>query len=286
MAKWIRKTLDISLPLDSKSLPSLQTNFMSLYEDLKNTLTTSRERWLVTGAAGFIGSHLVEALLKLNRCVVGLRYFNVFSPRQNPNGAYAAVIPKWISCMMNSKRIHINGTGEISRDFCYIENVAQANFLAVKTTNPEALNRSFNIAVQDRTSLNDLFKMLRHLLLSREPHLQVPNPRYRDFRRGDVMHSLADVGAAKSLLGYRPTHSLRQGLESKIDWYLKGTDKECIESAQKQVFLELRSYSFVLIRIASFPWLRFHLARFMDRLEDLIISGSRQFSAQPTNCPR
>lgn len=339
---------------------------MSLYKDLKTTLTTLHQRWLVTGAAGFIGSHLVEALLKLNQHVVGmdnfatassdnldevrelvgpdrwsrfrfiegdladldtckracsgityvlhqgalgsvprsmddplashrsndigmvnmliaardakarrfvfassssvygddpelpkvedhignplspyaatkrvneiyadvfgrcyglqsigLRYFNVFGGRQNPNGAYAAVIPKWIASMMSNEQIYINGTGETSRDFCYIKNVVQANLLAAKSTNPQAVNRLYNIAFHDQTSLNNLFDTLRQLLLRREPHLQIADPRYRDFRKGDTMHTLADISLARSLLGYEPTHSLSKGLELTIDWYLE-----------------------------------------------------------------
>ena len=158
--------------------------------------------------------------------LIGLRYFNVFGARQNFNGTYSAVIPKWVSGMLRNEQIHINGTGETSRDFCYIDNIVQANLLAAKSANPKAVNRSYNIAVQDQTSLNDLFEILRQLLLRREPHLQIAKPKYRDFRKGDAMHTLADIGRAKSLLGYQPTHSLRQGLELTIDWYLERRTRE------------------------------------------------------------
>ena len=355
---------------------------MCLYENLKADLITRPERWLVTGAAGFIGSHLVEALLKLNQHVVGLdnyatanrdnldevkqlvgpdrwslfrliegdladldtckdacseiayvlhqgalgsvprsiddplashrsndigminmliaardakvrrfvyassssiygdngelpkvesrigkplspyaatklvneiyanvfgrcyatesiglRYFNVFGARQNPNGSYAAVIPKWIASMMSNEQVYINGTGETSRDFCYIENVVQGNLLAATTDNPQTVNRSYNIAVHDRTSLNELFKKLRQLLLKSEPHLSIADPQYRGFRRGDAMHTLADISSAKSLLGYQPTHSLEQGLELTIDWYCR---KLGIASCEQSNSVELR----------------------------------------------
>ena len=352
---------------------------MSFYENLKTELSTRPESWLVTGAAGFIGSHLVEALLKLNQQVVGLdnyatangdnldevkqlvgldrwsrfrliegdladlntckeacsgiayvlhqgalgsvprsiddplsshrsndvgminmliaardakvrrfvyassssiygdnrelpkvesrigkplspyaatklvneiyanvfgrcyatesiglRYFNVFGARQNPNGSYAAVIPKWIASMMSNEQVYINGTGETSRDFCYIENVVQGNLLATTTDNPQAVNRSYNIAFHDRTSLNDLFESLRTLLLRREPHLQIADPQHRDFRKGDAMHTLADISLARSLLGYEPTHSLGKGLELTIDWYLEKINQRLSASAASQ----------------------------------------------------
>ena len=150
---------------------------------------------------------------------IGLRYFNVFGARQDPNGAYAAVIPQWVSNILRREQVYVNGTGETSRDFCYIDNVVQVNLLAAVTSEKRAINQVYNVAVNDRTSLNDLFVIIRDLLQKRDPELQVASPEHRDFRKGDVMHTLADIRKSKTLLGYEPTHSLRQGLEAAIDWY-------------------------------------------------------------------
>ena len=150
---------------------------------------------------------------------IGLRYFNVFGPRQNPNGAYAAVIPKWAGSLLQGETVFINGDGETSRDFCFIQNAIQANLLAATTTRPEARNQVYNVAVGDRTTLNDLFRLIRDTLV---PH-GVPagtEPTYRDFRAGDVRHSLADVSKANSLLGYVPTHRLAQGVGEAMPWYV------------------------------------------------------------------
>src|SRR5688572_25245468 len=152
---------------------------------------------------------------------IGLRYFNIFGPRQDPEGAYAAVIPKWISAMLRKEPVHINGDGETSRDFCYIENAVQANLLAVASDNPEALNQVYNVALNERTSLNSLFEMQKALLLPRFPHLATCRPQYRDFREGDVRHSQADISKARSLLGYEPTHRIGEGLAQAMDWYVE-----------------------------------------------------------------
>src|SRR5438552_3995702 len=122
---------------------------------------------------------------------VGLRYFNVFGPRQDPEGAYAAVIPKWIEAMIKNEPVYINGDGETSRDFCYVANVVQANLLAACSDTPEALNQVYNVAAGERTTLNGLFQMLKERLISSYPHLKHALPVYRDFRAGDVRHSLA-----------------------------------------------------------------------------------------------
>lgn len=150
---------------------------------------------------------------------MGLRYFNVFGPRQDPDGPYAAVIPKWIAAMIKKEPILINGDGETTRDFCYIANVVQANLLAAIVQKPEVVNQVYNVAVQSRTSLNQLFGMLRESLLPHYPHLQDFRPGYRDFRPGDVRHSEADISKAVRLLGYKPTHSMNQGLLESLDWY-------------------------------------------------------------------
>ena len=152
---------------------------------------------------------------------IGLRYFNVFGPRQDPEGAYAAVIPKWIAELLKSETVRINGDGETSRDFCFIENVVQANLLAATTENPEAINQVYNVALGERTSLNQLFQLLKSSLRKRDGSLRDEEPVYRDFRPGDVRHSLADISKARRLLGYAPTHRMRAGLEEAMEWYVK-----------------------------------------------------------------
>ena len=151
---------------------------------------------------------------------IGLRYFNIFGARQDPNGAYAAVIPKWIAAMIHHEPVYINDDGETSRDFCYVANTVQANLLAATTPDPAALNQVYNVAVGERTSLNELFERLRALLAPRFAHLAGFAPIYRDFRAGDVRHSLADIGKAKRLLGYEPTHVIGDGLSESMAWYL------------------------------------------------------------------
>ncbi len=155
---------------------------------------------------------------------VGLRYFNVFGPRQDPNGAYAAVIPKWIADMIQGNAVYINGTGETSRDFCFVENVVQANILAATTENQEAINQVYNIAVNARTTLNQLCEMLRSRLELYYAHLKEFKPTHRDFRPGDIMHSHADIAKARRLLGYHPTHIIEDGLDIGIGWYKKNID--------------------------------------------------------------
>jgi UDP-N-acetylglucosamine 4-epimerase len=151
---------------------------------------------------------------------IGLRYFNVFGPRQDPAGAYAAVIPQWIGAMIADRRLQINGDGETSRDFCFVANVVQANLLAALSGNPAATNQLFNIAVQSRTTLNTLYQLLHHSLVCRYPHLQTYRPHHGDFRAGDVRHSQADISRAVKLLGYQPTHNIGLGLTQSIPWYI------------------------------------------------------------------
>lgn len=150
---------------------------------------------------------------------VGLRYFNVFGRRQDPNGAYAAVIPKWISALIAGEPVFINGDGETSRDFCYVANAVQANILAAVTTDPQARNQVYNVAVGDRTTLNQLYRLLQAGLVSQGVRDNV-RPIYRDFRAGDVRHSQADISKARRLLGYEPSHPLRDGIDEAISWYV------------------------------------------------------------------
>ena len=192
---------------------------------------------------------------------IGLRYFNVFGPRQTPDGAYAAVIPKWISSMIKGEPVYINGDGETSRDFCFIENVRQINLLAatIGTLDDESViasearqeakpssrnrhceersdvaiqsptNQVYNVAVGDRTTLNQLYEQLHLNLLSDYPHLHDVGPVYRDFRGGDVRHSLADITKAATLLDYQPTHRIDEGLKVAMDWYVRHVTKEAAD---------------------------------------------------------
>jgi UDP-N-acetylglucosamine 4-epimerase len=164
---------------------------------------------------------------------IGLRYFNVFGPRQDPNGAYAAVIPKWTAALLNQQPVWINGDGDTSRDFCYVANAVQANLLAATTRAPASLNQVYNVAVGDRITLNDLFRELRGGL---KPY-GVPAdtaPQYRNFRAGDVRHSQASVTKAQRELGYVPTVQIVAGLEAAMSWYvnwfkdtISGTPPQC-----------------------------------------------------------
>ena len=151
---------------------------------------------------------------------IGLRYFNIFGKRQNPNGAYAAVIPKWVSSIMNREDVFINGDGETSRDFCYIENTIQINLLAAMTENESATDQVYNVALNDRTSLNKLYRMIEERLIKRAKGLSSKDPIYREFRAGDVLHSQADISKAKNLLGYEPSHKISAGLDEAMDWYV------------------------------------------------------------------
>ena len=148
---------------------------------------------------------------------IGLRYFNVFGKRQDPNGAYAAVIPKWISAMIKGEEVVVNGDGETSRDFCFVENAVQANLLAA-LAQPEGVNQVYNVAVNARTSLNELFDHLASQLGKHGVHYD-KKPIYKDFRHGDVRHSQADISKANTQLGYEPGHDILQGLEVAMPWY-------------------------------------------------------------------
>jgi UDP-N-acetylglucosamine 4-epimerase len=150
---------------------------------------------------------------------IGLRYFNVFGPRQDPGGSYAAVIPKWTAALIQNESVYINGDGETTRDFCYVANVVQANLLAATVQEPKAINTVYNVALHKRTSLNQLFDLLRTMLLPLYPHLKKQNLIYREFRPGDVRHSEADISKAKRLLGYDPSYGIERGLTEALSWY-------------------------------------------------------------------
>lgn len=157
----------------------------------------------------------------------GLRYFNVFGPRQDPNGAYAAVIPLWIASMIRGQSVFINGDGESSRDFCFVENAVQANLRAALSPEPDTSlfengggHSVYNVAVGERTTLNDLFGFLKESLAPRFSHVANLQPTYREFRPGDVRHSQASIEKAAKELGYAPTHAAREGLRVAMDWYV------------------------------------------------------------------
>lgn len=150
---------------------------------------------------------------------IGLRYFNVFGQRQDPNGAYAAVIPKWTAALLHGDDVFINGDGETSRDFCFIDNTVQVNLLAATTQNPAAVNQVYNVAVGERTSLKELYQLITASLSAQCP-LQASNLIHRDFRAGDVRHSLASISKAQALLGYVPTVKIDAGITAAMPWYI------------------------------------------------------------------
>ena len=150
---------------------------------------------------------------------IGLRYFNVFGKRQDPNGAYAAVIPKWTAALIQGDAVVINGDGETSRDFCYVDNAVQANLLAATAKNLDAVNQIYNVAVGERTSLNELYKLISESLAL---HCELPIAKlnHRDFRAGDVRHSLANISKAQTLLGYSPAFNIVAGISKAMPWYI------------------------------------------------------------------
>lgn len=150
---------------------------------------------------------------------IGLRYFNVFGRKQDPNGAYAAVIPKFVTQLMQLESPKINGDGNYSRDFTYIDNVIQMNELAMTTTNPEAVNTVYNTAYGDRNTLNDLVGYLKKYLAEYDPRIADVVIEHGPNRMGDIPHSLASIDKAKRLLGYDPKYSLQEGLKEAVDWY-------------------------------------------------------------------
>lgn len=152
--------------------------------------------------------------------VIGLRYFNVFGARQDPNGPYAAVIPLWVAALINNENVFINGDGSTSRDFCYVENAVQANILAAVCNEKAAYGEAFNIACGSQTTLLELYNELRFKLQKEFTHLKSHKVQHREFRAGDIQHSLANINKAKLLLGYQPTHDVSQGLIEALDWYV------------------------------------------------------------------
>jgi UDP-N-acetylglucosamine 4-epimerase len=155
---------------------------------------------------------------------IGLRYFNVFGPRQDPNGAYAAVIPKWFSALLSREPVYINGDGETSRDFCYIENCIQANILAAITQKGDAVNEVYNVSGGKRISLCQLFLTIKEIVVRKFPSAADTQPIYREFRMGDVRHSMADISKATTKISYAPACDVSQGLEKAYCWYASSID--------------------------------------------------------------
>jgi len=192
---------------DSQELPKVE-------ERTGNVLSP----YAVTKATNELYANVFEKCYEME--TIGLRYFNVFGKRQDPNGAYAAVMPKWISQILHNEDVYINGDGETSRDFTYIDNVIQMNILAGTTTNEKAFGQAYNTAAGGRETLNNLYKAISNSLKEKLPELEIKEPIYRDFRAGDIRHSNADISKAKELLGYEPTHTLEEGLVESIEWYI------------------------------------------------------------------
>ena len=163
----------------------------------------------------------------------GLRYFNVFGARQDPEGAYAAVIPRWIRAMLCGESVVINGDGQSSRDFCYVDNAVQANLLAAVAENADRPSRIFNVALNDRTTLNELFLQVREALARHVPEVAAATAVHGAFRPGDVRHSQADISSARQVLGYEPTHRLADGLREAMPWYI--THMEAVSPAPRAV---------------------------------------------------
>jgi UDP-N-acetylglucosamine 4-epimerase len=157
---------------------------------------------------------------------IGLRYFNVFGPRQTINSPYAAVIPVWMGAIQSNQDIFINGDGETSRDFTYIQNVIQANVLAALSDGLDDTHFVFNVAVGDRTSLNSLYQYIAEEVNKIDPSINVGKPKYKDFRSGDVRHSQADINKAKKLLGYEPSHTVKKGIKETVCWYMNNINDQ------------------------------------------------------------
>jgi len=167
--------------------------------------------------------------------IVGLRYFNIFGPRQDPNGAYAAVIPRWIDKLLNGEKCEILGDGETSRDFCHVANVAQANILAATADHVIGQSPVYNVACGRETSLNELFRMIRLGLVGFKPAMAASQPKYGPFRDGDIRRSAADITKIRQQLQYEPTHSTAQGLGQALEWYVEHSAQSAATMSQEKV---------------------------------------------------
>jgi len=156
---------------------------------------------------------------------IGLRYFNIFGQRQDPDGAYAAVIPKWFAGLLQQETVYINGDGETSRDFCFIDNCVQANLMAATADNPQATDQVYNVAYGQRTTLNELYTQIRERVANKFPPAADAESVHRDFRAGDVRHSLADISKARERIGYEPEYDINKGLDKAAAWYINRFQK-------------------------------------------------------------
>jgi UDP-N-acetylglucosamine 4-epimerase len=197
---------------DSKSLPKIE-------ENIGNPLSP----YAVTKYVNELYANVFAATYKME--LIGLRYFNVFGPRQDPNGAYAAVIPKFVDRLMNHQPPVINGDGEHSRDFTFVENVVQANMLALFANGPDAINTVYNVAYGEQTSLNQLVRSLKKYLAETDPSIAGINATHGPNREGDIPHSLASIEKAKKNLGYSPQFNFPEGLRRAVDWYKKNSSR-------------------------------------------------------------
>lgn len=196
--------------------------------------------------------------------LIGLRYFNIFGKRQDPQGAYAAVIPKWISELIQGQSITIYGTGETSRDFCHVNNVVQANLLAATTTDPAALNTVYNIASGETTTLNQLFEILKSKLKQHQPKIEKLKPKHEKFRSGDILHSSADISKATELLHYRPSGAVSAGIDLALDWYLENNSGQntlknlqshnLLDGSEKRSFANDLKQSRKIFKKQANPW--------------------------------
>ncbi len=186
---------------------------------VENTIGKPLSPYAVTKYVNELYAGVFAATYKME--CIGLRYFNVFGRRQDPNGAYAAVIPRWIGELLTGNTPTIYGDGETSRDFCYIDNVVQANLLAATIDNPKAVNEVYNIACGSRTTLKELYEAIQKNLAPFMPKVTATQPKYDDFRPGDVRHSLADISKSKQLIGYNPVYNVSRGLSETIEWYVE-----------------------------------------------------------------
>ena len=164
---------------------------------------------------------------------IGLRYFNVFGARQDANGAYPSVIPAWISALLRGQAPYVNGDGSFSRDFCYVDNVVQANILSATVEDPAAVNQAYNVAFGDETRLNELYEIILGLIVPRMPQMKGIRPIYREVRKGDLPFTRADISKAAGMLGFKPKYSVVEGLKRTIDWYAEQLG--CAAPEQKKV---------------------------------------------------
>jgi len=185
---------------------------------IENRIGKPLSPYSVTKAVNELYAHVFSKTYGFK--TIGLRYFNVFGKRQNPRGAYAAVIPKWVTTILNKEDLFINGDGETTRDFCYIDNAIQMNLLAATTDNDLATDQVYNVALNDKTTLNKLFQMIEERLIVSVKGLKKKKPIYRDFRMGDINHSQANIDKAKKLLDYQPTYMVTRGIDETMEWYI------------------------------------------------------------------